>query len=78
MGNKQARFGDDFSLYCAKPNVDLLELGGEPWLLVPAFPKLIDALAEFEADMEDRECGGDDEPDCDDEYDHHDRLMVEG
>ncbi len=36
-------------------NADLLDVDGKSWLLVPATRDVVDTLAEFEADMEDRE-----------------------
>ena len=41
---------------------DVLDVEGRAWLLVPASPWLIDALAAFGAEGEDREPGMDDEP----------------
>ena len=41
---------------------DLLMVGGCPWLLVPADDRLLDTLAAFGAEAEDREDDPDDEP----------------
>ncbi len=46
---------------------DLLTVDEEPWLLVPADPRLLDTLAVFGAEAEDREMDLEDEPQADDE-----------
>ena len=46
---------------------DLLTVDEQPWLLVPADPRLLDTLATFGAEAEDRENDLEDEPQRDDE-----------
>ena len=46
---------------------DLLTVDERPWLLVPADPRLLDTLAVFGAEAEDRENDLEDEPQRDDE-----------
>lgn len=46
-------------------SADLLTIEDKSWLLVPAPPWLIDTLAVFGAECEDREPGLDDEPETD-------------
>ena len=46
---------------------DLLTVDDRPWLLVPADPRLLDTLAAFGAEAEDRENDLEDEPQADDE-----------
>jgi hypothetical protein len=53
-------------------NSDLITVGRERWLLVPASDALLDTLAGVGADMEDMEPGLDDEPSPDREEDTED------
>lgn len=79
-GRPRAARPDELALlrYIAE-TADLLDVGpsdhGVAWLLVPMPSRMLDALAEFEAELHDLE-GDEREPDADDEPDH-DREKIE-
>lgn len=59
-----ARADPETSLRWIAESADVFEAGGRTWLLAPAAPELVDALAALGAGDEDRDL--DDEPEDDD------------